>query len=295
MTNIFNPLDLHGPAFLAYYTIVGAAIVGALVLLQRRRESLAAPSNAPLSDPYLVAYLRGGETEAVKLAVVTLVDRGLLEADDTWLTAKSGAAEQDVEAPLPRALLAYFTGGPGRVQGAMDDPGVRVTLEPLERTLLERGLIPTPEQHLARGGRLLAGAVLLWTVTGAQISHRPENATIGLLLVLTIAFTAGAAYLSFRRRTAAGDRLLADVRELMEGPRSMYLTMSGSGSVPTLVMAAFGLSLLPSGPWAFLDRHLPGSRKTESGGSCAGYCGGSSGCGSACGGGCGGGCGGCGE
>ena len=302
MTNIFNPLDLHGPAFLVYYTAIASVIVGLLLLWQRLRES-ADTSGAALTDPYLVAYLRGGEQEPVRVAVAALIDRGLLESEQTWLSATPRAAEARVEVPLEKSLLAYFAEAPGRLRGAMEQPAIRRELGRLERTLLERGLIPTADQHWARAGAMAVAGGLLWTITALQIANRDPRYGIGFLFILTVGFTALAAYLTFRRRTAGGDRALADVRELLEGSRAAHAGTLGIGPVPALVLAAFGLSLLPDTLWARVSGVLPGRDKAKSDGSTTGCggggssdgggssCGGGGGCG---GGGCGGGCGGCG-
>jgi hypothetical protein len=46
-------------------------------MLRRAGES-AEPPAVNLSDPYLIAYLRGGKNEVLRIATVTLIDRGYL-------------------------------------------------------------------------------------------------------------------------------------------------------------------------------------------------------------------------
>ena len=75
-----NPFDLPGPQFLVFYNalIVVATFVAYLlqktILLERR----ASVRVSEVADPYAIAYLRGGVWEAWKVAVFSLMDRGLL-------------------------------------------------------------------------------------------------------------------------------------------------------------------------------------------------------------------------
>jgi uncharacterized protein (TIGR04222 family) len=308
MTNPLNPLDLHGPAFLAFYAAVGIVTIVALVVRRRRQEtttvSATSAAGEPLADPYAVAYLRGGGLEAVRVAVATLLDRGAIVADGKWLSPAPGSATAaPSHVPLEHAVLAYVTPGPGYLNRAMDDLVIRVALRSIEDTLIGRGLLPTPEQEQGRRRRCVRAGVLLWMVAIAQIANRDPRYGIGFLVLLAIGFTAIAAWVSFRRRTAAGDRVVEDMQVLLQGQRDA-LAAQGEVHVPALVLAVFGLAVLPSAAQALARRVVPPQTSTlGSSGGCSSSGGsgwGGSGCGgSSCGGGgscggCGGGCGGCG-
>ena len=58
-----NPFDLPGPQFLLFYIIFAGLVISGLVFWRRRAESSASAPRIDLSDPYLIAYLRGGEKE----------------------------------------------------------------------------------------------------------------------------------------------------------------------------------------------------------------------------------------
>ena len=79
-----NPFDLRGPEFLVFYIILALSVVGLVVLLRHAFESGQAPK-IDLGDPYLIAYLRGGAQEAKRVALVTLIDRGLLILEGTQI------------------------------------------------------------------------------------------------------------------------------------------------------------------------------------------------------------------
>src|SRR6187200_2149852 len=76
-----NPFELSGPQFLAFYAMLGAGVVCAVYLLKQRAEG-GEPIRLPSTDPYLIAYLRGGAVETVRLGVAVLVDRQLLEFEE---------------------------------------------------------------------------------------------------------------------------------------------------------------------------------------------------------------------
>ena len=65
-----NPFDLPGPQFLLFYLGLSAAVIVALVVARKFAESSAAPK-LDLSDPYLIAYLRGGDAETLRVAAVS--------------------------------------------------------------------------------------------------------------------------------------------------------------------------------------------------------------------------------
>jgi hypothetical protein len=105
--------------------------------------------------------------------------------------------------------------------------------------------------------------------------------------------------LTFRRRTALGDDVLADLQQLFAGlnARAALLPADGSSNEMAFVAAVFGIAAATVNPRvaALKDLFPKASSSSSSSSGCGSSCG-SSGCGSSCGGGgCGGGCGGCGS
>jgi uncharacterized protein (TIGR04222 family) len=298
-----SPSDLHGAGFLVFYLPFGLAVLGALVYRQLRTEGTG-HERPGLTDPHLIAYLRGGEKEVVHLAVVTLMRRDLLKAEEGWLTA---AALDDalVYTPMEKAILSYFSGGPGRVAGACGDPAVRTILNGFEDTLVEQGLLPSPGQNQSRGLALLAALSALWLVAALPTLNGAAGHGYGGVAIAALVFTGVAAWWSFRRRTAAGDRLLADLRELMRG-RSAPVERGALGADAALLAAVYGVPILAGVDTGGIstDTRKPntscssagcgggtwGGRTDSDGGGDDGGAGGSDGgsCGSSCGGGCGG-------
>jgi uncharacterized protein (TIGR04222 family) len=285
-----NPFDLRGPQFLLLYAVVGLAVLGSLALARILREG--GPSKVRLTDPYLIGCLRGGVPEALRLVVVSLVDRELLERTGRMLTTRPGAADR-VRHPLERAVLQRFL-RTGEASTVFDDADLAAAAEPLRETAV----------RVERQGRLLLALAVLAGLAGIKVMTALERGhTNVLFLLLLAALFCGLAFgVGLRTRTVRGEMTLADLRTLFERHRGRAAHLQADARDEALLVAAvFGLGVLPS-PWAYTQEFFPRAAKsdgTSSGGSSCGTssssCGSSS-SGSSCGGGgCGGGCGGCGS
>lgn len=288
-----NPLAFYGPQFLLFYGLFGVLVIAALRLLRRGGETgMAIPSG--LTDPYLIAFLRGGRREAVNVAVLSLIDTGLLRLEDERLAASGPEAAARARRPLEKAILERFQ-TPGREGAIVGDPGVAAALSQYESSLRNMGAFPGPATIRTRVFLYLAALALLLGLALAKIvvalSRGRHN--IAFLALLAFGFVVWAAVVAFPRRTGRGDALLADVRTLFHPLRQRVgqLKHGVEANEFAFLVAAFGAPLLASGPVysaynAFRKRE---SRRSSSSSSGCAACG--SGCG---GGGCGGGCGGCG-
>jgi len=85
------PFTLTGSEFLIFYALLCAAVIAGLVVWRRSKEA-GEDARVNLSDPYLIACLRGGSQEAVRVAVVSLVDRGLLRLTASSCGASCGSS-----------------------------------------------------------------------------------------------------------------------------------------------------------------------------------------------------------
>ena len=98
-----NPFDLRGPEFLVFYTVFGAATLAIVHLLLNRFESDS--TTRPIPSDYLeIAYLRGGKNEALRVATMNLVNRGLLE-----VTSDDRLRAHVAEVPNARVFADYGT------------------------------------------------------------------------------------------------------------------------------------------------------------------------------------------
>lgn len=81
-----NPLDYKGEQFLAFYMISCAVILVAALCLRwflRGPGRVAVPSQADDLDPYEIAAIAGGERGAIRAAIVSLFQRGVVIAGVT--------------------------------------------------------------------------------------------------------------------------------------------------------------------------------------------------------------------
>src|SRR5215204_5062644 len=135
-----NFFDLPGPQFLLFYIGLSVAVIVGIMTLRRRAESAPTP-RIDLSDPLLIAFLRGGHSEVMRVAAVSLIDRGLLICVGNRLQTAPHARPESVRRPVEKALLKKFVSS-GDATSMFDDSGLKATCEEYERTLKKAGLLP---------------------------------------------------------------------------------------------------------------------------------------------------------
>jgi uncharacterized protein (TIGR04222 family) len=301
-----NPFDLRGPEFLVFYGLLTVVILAALYFWRESTAPLFRPT-ITISDPYLIAHLRGGRNEALRVATVSLLDRGLLEENATLgqLRTKDSKSIGRVSRTIEKAILEFFL-SPKAPTDIYASPTAQSAAGGLTVALRRAGLITSPKVIKASWIAALSLGTVSLIKLGVAISRGRSN------ILFLILMTAGAISLIVkvfnRPRTRQGESMLEDLRTLFGGA-SHLLTRGGSEAA--LKAAVFGLVWLPDERWAFLLGAYREARMkatewnvacghcgaTASGPSWGGSsCGSSSSCGGGCGGGgCGGGCGGCGS
>ena len=286
-----SPLDLRGPDFLLFYAIVSLCVLLLLWVVRGSFEGGQAP-RLETTDPYQIAYLRGGPNEALRVATVMLLDRHLLAAQTLDGIVAARAKPDDVRRPIEKELLRHFA-QPQAPQSIFGDPALAEVCEPYRRRLTELGLLPTTADTFRRCVLLLGVVVLLGglSIVKINVALSRGRTNILFLIVLTIVALVVAFKIALPRATARGRGVLADLRRLFERLRDRAPTVrpGGASADAALLAAVFGLGVLPAEHFAYATALFPKARRSS--GSCG------SSCGSSCGGGgsgCGGGCGGCG-
>lgn len=301
-----NPLDLPGPQFLVFYALLATAV---LLGFRSRARVLSGPPEGPAPidlgnvDPYLVAYLRGGESEVARVVILSLLDRGLLVASGDELEAVSGAAAK-VRRPLERSVLEEFS-SKAKAASIFGNARFEVLTGSLSRELEQKGLLP--DEH-AKGrisslrvalALLLAGTAL---VKIAVALHRGRH-NVGFLVALSLVSTLLVVVMKVPARSRLGDSALESLRSAFSHLKDRAAEFRPGGATTELVLlaAVFGIGALAGAGRAQAEALFPAAMKaalaggTSGGSSCGSSCGASSCGGSSCGGGgCGGGCGGCG-
>ena len=286
-----NPFDLRGPEYLMFYAAVSVTTAFVVGVLRWRRELEMAGVGMPrLHDPYAIACLRDGQSEVLRVAVVSLVDRGLLRLVDDSVVVTPIGMETQVRKPVEQDLLK-FCATPRKPKDLFASPAFSTAAE-YETVLRQHRLLPDDDVTKARR-TLFTGALivlLFFSVTKIVIALGRGHTNIRYLVFMTIGAWILASAAAFPRRTARGRQFLAELRNLFQSLRLRAAAIRPGGANADLALAAavFGMSALPYRDFGWVWNAFP---KSGSSAGCGSSCG-SSGCG---GGGCGGGgCGGCG-
>ena len=312
-----NPFDLTGPEFLVFFIALSTVVGAGMMWLRDSGEQTDESGDIRPTDPYELAYLMGGRPHLLRVAVLSLIDRRLIEASGSDLKAMDPENVRRAERPLDRAILQCFLTSDASSQ-LFVDANIRDQADEIGNKLRAEGLLPDNWQTVRRRN-ILIGATLLVLGVGivkllVALSRGKTNVIFLVILcvIVPIVFT----LLSNPLRTPRGSRILARMQGMLGDLRYRKDTLRLHEVTDDIVLlaAVFGITALPVEAAALMGSvRLRPSRDTAWAGSACGgsscgasSCGGGgsscsgggsscSGGGSSCGGGgCGGGCGGCG-
>lgn len=179
---------IDGPDFLLLYlTLAGVAVVVSLVLRQRALAGEDAGSAASHLGPYEVAYLNGGENQAVVAATTALHQQGVLGTTGY----KKLTAQHTLPAsahPLEQAILkAVVSGNATSGNRLRYEHRVQQALATIAQSLSRTGLLVSPDaaRRARRASWLLLAVLVLGLVRLAAgfANGRP----IGFLVLAVIA------------------------------------------------------------------------------------------------------------
>ena len=302
--NGLNPFDWSGPWFLLAYLIFGVLVyylARELLIRQELRNPHAQLSLA--DDPFRIAFLRGGALEAVKIAAIVLVDRGLLRADGPLLETASADSLRFATHDIERDVLRLYLGRQGHSKELAAQADMLPACRAYQDSLTQQELLVGPPLLRRRERITLPAHYLLLTVAGVKaviaISRQHYNLLfLALLLTIFLFMLRG---LRTQATSWSAQRLLTDLRMLFGrlNQRASRLQAGSSSADMALLAAIFGLGALPLSVYAYVAELYPVPRHSSdsssgstgdssSGGGDGGGDGGGSGCGG-CGG--GGGCG----
>lgn len=288
-----NPFQLTGFGFLGIYLLFGIAVFCGLRQWLRHAETANVRPQQNMTDPYLIAFLRAGENEALRVATVALLDRALLTSDGQNLKTTNTKAFGAAQRPIEKAILQHYAKS-SESHTIFKEGQARVACNAYAKSLKEQHLLADRSVYAGRlmPVTLALGLLVAATATKISIAFSQGRHNVGFLIVLTIAFAIAGLWAGLRRRTAAGDAMLADLKSLFSRLKGRAKTLRAGGQTneAALLAAVFGLAALPAASFPFMSKLYPA--KSGSGSGCSSSsCGSSSSCssGSSCGGGCGGG------
>ncbi|HVK56617.1 MAG TPA: TIGR04222 domain-containing membrane protein [Burkholderiales bacterium] len=288
-----NPFLLTGFNFLLFYFVLGVLINWGLRHWLQKKEMEEFVRKPQMTDPYQIAYLRGGDREALSIATVALIDRGLLKAEGEVLQARDNLAVDLVNRPIEKAVLKRYSLA-GNADEVFTDPGARAACNEYRKELIKHRMIADSvlyRQRLAPALLAIAG-LLLVTVIKVQIAFSQGRHNVMFLIILTVIFCIAVFVALGARTTGRGKAMLEDLKTLFARlqQRSKTIQSGGQTNDAVLLAAVFGINTLPTANFPFIKNLYP-SKSSDSGGSSCGSSSSSDG-GSCGGGGCGGGCGG---
>ena len=285
-----SPFDYRGPEFLAFYLLFGMVALVALYAVRRLGES-DDPPPVNFNDPYLIGYLRGGWREPIRIATISLIDRGFLKADGANVTAAPDRPWTALRGVMEPTVARFFSAR-AAAAGAFQDAGCRGAADTYKSQLTELGLLPDEGARLRQAIWFLIAAGALWGVAGYKLYLAAQRGrhNIQFLVFFAIVFTLIAWFVSRPRVTRRGAALITSLKTLFQplSDRAGTLLQGANPNEVLLLAAVFGMGALPEGLTPYSKALYPAASSSG--------CGSSSSCGSSCGGGgCGGGCGGCGS
>ena len=325
---------MPGPAFLLFYSIL---FVAAMYALRRRIKSLNTQSDSlpPLKlpekiDPYQIAFLRGGENEVLRTAMVELVDQGVITQTlptkplaklfpTKPVTWESKVDEESIKnfTPLQQQLINHFR-IPQKAESIFSTTNITISKDATEsfrEWIQKESLLNNYDQWNSirtMAWMLFLGleATALYKLAAA-LANRHHNV---FFLVLYMIATPIAILIVLQRKRLSdrGRAFLNDVQAACSAVRLLKRAQTQPPSNPSLLAADVSLPLLAMGVYGVAS--LPGSsldpiyksyqKSVATTGGCgvaSGGCGSGSNCGSgsvsgcgAAGAGCGSGGGGCG-
>lgn len=292
---LMNPLDMHGPQFLVFYIVIG--IITLLFIRHRmaQQESDWRMPKLNLTDPYEIAFLRGGENEALRVAALSLIDRGLLEVSGDNFKTKNQTSINSVRRPIEKAILKkYMIAGHGYKM--FNDTNLKAACFEYRGSLERNQLIASENVYQTRRPLLFLGLLILGGLAGAKIFVAIQRGrhNILFLVILAVVFLFYLFKSYKKERTGLGDRVLTDLKSLFKGlkDRGNSIKAGGETNEAALLAAVFGVASLSSVSFPYINKLFP---KAKTNSSCStNYSCGSSGGSSCGGGGCGSSCGGCG-
>jgi uncharacterized protein (TIGR04222 family) len=288
-----NPFDWRGPQFLVFYIVLMIVVAAVVRRLRTRRErAQTGYRGTPIHDPYAIAFLRGGKHELVRVAIVSMVDRGLLLARNDQVATTEVGRGTSVRRRIEKDLLAFCV-TPRKAAELFADETFDVAGAEIEFELAQMGLMPDDETAAARRKLFFTGAALLLVVSLVKIAVALARGrtNLGLLILFTVVGLGLTWRAAVVGRTPRGEAFLKELENLFRSLRlrAKELRPGGATSEVAMLAAVWGITALPPERFGWSDELFRKAATSGGGGSCGSSCG--SGCGGGCG---GGGCGGCG-
>lgn len=313
--SLMNPLNLYGPQFLFFYVLVGiGTIAWAFIRLREIQQTWPVPK-LDLNDPYEIAYLRGGQNEVARIAVLALLKHGVLKHKKNKLSPSKNTqpvlfdieedSGSDVESsqqqstisgrpphlkkPIEAAVVEFFQSSrPAYEVFSMPRLADRCSeyyAKLCSKRLLASDLIFKDRFPVIGIASAIIGGLAFLKIIVAILSGRSN---VGFLIIFAAAFVAVLWFLFRRDPSELRNRVLSDLRTLCAGMRPSSGSSKPLKADEAILLAAiYGIGALPAADYKVMEKLFnksvpPSSNTTSDSG--YGYASGcSSSCGAACG------------
>lgn len=254
-----------------------------------------------LNDSYLIAYLRGGKNEVLRIITIALIEKKILKLESKKLVKEKNLELDDELIPIEKKVAAYFR-YPNKASYIFSKKKFGNFFENYELALQEQKLLPNENIKFLRKitSVCLFGLGLGIGILRFVFSILNNHYNIIFLLILLILFSFIFIRFSFPRLTSKGKKTLRSLQSLVQADRFNQTYKNGKQDFDLdralFISAIIGSSFISSNynyakelyPKTSDQKNWNSDSSSISGGSCGSGCSSSS-CGSGCGGGCGGG------
>jgi uncharacterized protein (TIGR04222 family) len=304
-----NPIaNMHGPTFLWFYTVVAFsfALVGWFVVRGADKSGNRKPPKVPRDpDPYLLAYLRGGENEVIRLGILSLLQRGYIEqSDDGFEPLRHHPPLRHLD-EIEETIFDYidekdYTVTPSILFGST------LLADKVGEYCDEFEDIGQREQFLMPESAIRTANIMRWLGTWGLLGlgaykiivafSRGRHNVIFLIFMMVIFNIILRAILNVDRLSKRGKAYFEQLELAHARIRDRITEYEEDDPAFLLGASIFGLMILQGSVFDYYPGMFHVGAVSGSCGAGCGSCGSSCGssCGGSCGGGCGGGCGGCG-
>lgn len=245
-------LEKHRFEFLAAYSVAGLSTLLAVFLLREIAEN-GELSKWKIDDPKLIACLRGGVREVIRITTVSLVERGFLKLDWNVLIADSEKNTDEIACPVERRILE-LTRESQPAALLLADRALLGECESFEAELRAVGFAPNHSQIRRRLILCVTGLLVVLGIGISKVvialSQGRKNIwfTMGLMVLFSIPLC-----LSVRpNRTRLGKKFLKGLQHLYRKSLFQADRFRAEGRLDELILlaSAFGIGALGRGKYA---------------------------------------------
>lgn len=245
-------LQKHSSEFLMAYAVAGVGTVLAVYLLRFWAEGGPIPKSH-IDDPRLIACLRGGVEEVIRISTVSLVEKGYLKLDWNVVAVNPEKDQREpTDAVEGRILGLTVTSQPA--VSLLSDSRLNDLCADFEEALKKAGLVPNQAQVRGRMIRAVTGLVLILGVGVSKIwiALSEGRSNIWFTVALMTLFSGLVLYSLRSRRTRRGNNFLSGVQRLYQGALFQSDRLRAEGRIEELVLltSVFGIGALGAGRYA---------------------------------------------